>query len=133
MRYLVLLACAACVIPREERPRSATAVDAVAAGALTAKELAEGAPEESVLAWHLVVAGDRASYRACTEPGACTYRAVDVPAAALVATETVGRARPQREDGVSGDEVDVLRLTLRREKSTTRGGASTDPRGLVVR
>jgi hypothetical protein len=133
MRYLWLLALTACVVPRAERPRSANAFDAVAAGALTAKELADGTPEEKVLAWNLLVVGDRATYRVCSEPDACTYRAVDVPAAALVATETIGRARPTRDDGRAGDEVDVVRLTLRREKSTTRGGAGSDPRGIVIR
>jgi hypothetical protein len=90
---------------------------------MTAKELSHGDQEETVYGWHLEVVGETAKYFACTAEDTCTMRAVEVPAKSLVATKVVRRL----------DDVDVLRLTIARDVSTSRGGVSSDARGLVVR
>ena len=128
----LLFSCAACVTPPVEGARPATPVDAAVAGALSAGEIAHGATKETVYAWHLEVVGDRARYFACSAADACTFRAVEIPARSLAATEVVGRTRPSRGDGAQGDEVDVIRLTVTHDLETKRGGVSADARGLVV-
>jgi hypothetical protein len=127
------LVCAACASPPAERPRAATPYDVAVAGALTANELAHHETEQKVYGWHLEIVGDRARYFACTAEDACTSRPVEISARSLLATKVVNRTRPTREDGSSGDEVDVVLLTLSRDVETTRGGAASDARGLVVR
>lgn len=102
------------------------------AGAMTANQLARGASEKTVFGWQLEIIGERARYFACTAENACTFRPVEVPAKSLVAKRVVNRTHPAREDGTSGEEVDVLQLTLAGEVQTTRGGISSDARGLVV-
>jgi hypothetical protein len=137
VRYapLALLVCAACAaLPRAtETPRPGSPIDAAAAGALEAHELAEGAPKETAYGWKLEIAGERARYFACSTADACTFQKVDVPAASVRATKVVRRTRPTREDGTSVEEVDVYELTLVRDESTTRGGSTWDPRGFVIR
>jgi hypothetical protein len=133
MRIWLGLFLSACIVPRQEAPRQATAYDAAVAGAMTANEVARGAHEENVLAWHLEIIGDEARYFACTAMDACTQRQVRVPARSLAATKIVGRTSPAHEDGSLGDEVDVVQLTFRHDLETTRGGIRSDARGLVVR
>lgn len=123
----------ACSTPPREGPRAATAYDAAVAGAFAASELAHQAPEQAAFAWRLEVQGERATYYACTAEDACTYRRVEIPAAKLLGTTTVGRARPLRVDGTTGDEVDVLRIAFVHDTTTTRGGINSDARGIIVR
>ena len=131
---LALVSVVACAAPRSETPRPGTSYDVAVAGVRTADELAHQRPNETLYGWHLDVSGGRARYFVCTAIDACTFRRAEVAADALIATETVGRARPTREDGSgTGEEVDVVRLTIAHEVTTTRGGVGADARGLVVR
>ncbi len=100
---------------------------------MTAKEVAHSASERTVFGWQLEVIGDRAKYFACTAVDACSSRAVEVAAKLVVATKAVSRTQPTLADGSLGDEVDVLQLTIARDIETTRGGAASDARGLVIR
>jgi hypothetical protein len=128
------LVCAACVHPRQERPAPGGPYDVAVAGGATAIELAQGKTERTVLGWQLAVRGDRAKYFACSAEDACTADPVEIPAKTLLGVKVIGRARPVHPDGTSGDEVDVLRLTVSREPAgTSRGGMSSDGRGLIVR
>src|SRR5262245_23360462 len=106
VRVCLALSLAACVVPRQEAPRSASAVDAAVAGAVTAHELANQRPEETVYGWQLEIAGERAKYLACTAQEACGQRHVEIATSSLVATKVVGRTRPELTDGTRGDEVD---------------------------
>ncbi len=99
---------------------------------MTAKQLARGASETTGYGWHLEIIGERARYFACTAENACTFRTVEIPAKPLVAKRVVNRTHPARADGTTGEEVDVLQLTFAGEVETTRGGVSSDARGLVV-
>lgn len=127
-----LLLCAGCLWPRAEGG-AGSPLDVAAAGAMEAKELSEGPPEQKVYGWRLEIAGGRAQYSVCTAADACTFRRVDVAAESVRATKVVSRARPAREDGTTGDEVDVFELTLRHDVPTSRGGVTTDARGIVIR
>lgn len=131
---LVALVCGAgCFVARPEGTHSGSPADVAVAGALEAREVAEGAPSETAYGWRLEIVGDRARYYACTAVDACTFRRMDVSAESVRATKVVARVRPTRQDGTTAEEVDVYELTFARELSTTRGGATTDGRGLLVR
>lgn len=125
------IACAACVTAPREGVHPATPADAIVAGALAASEL-QGETKETVFGWQLEVVGGKAKYYACTALDACSFRPVTIDVSALVATKVVSRVSPIRDDGTSAPEVDVVQLTLARERTTKRGGVSTDPRGIVV-
>lgn len=123
----------ACIRAPSDKPRAADAYDVVTAGAMTAGELAKGHPDKSVYGWKVQLGGGRLTYYACSAIDACSQRSMEVPAESLAAMKVVGRARPTLEDGTLGEEIDVVQLTLTKDVQTTRGGASSDARGLVVR
>ena len=123
---------AACAAPREG-VHAGNPVDVAYASAMTAKELAKSEDHETVYGWNLELVGERARFFACSDEHACGERVVDVPAKAVVAVKRVGRAHPSRADGSQLDETDVLRVTLQKDVTTSRGGVASDPqRGLTV-
>ena len=123
---------AACVAPREG-VHAANPVDVAAASVMTANELAKSKDQETLHGWNLEFVGDRARFFACADEHACGEHVVDVPAKSVVAVKRVGRAHPSRADGSQLDETDVLRVTLQKDVTTSRGGVAADPqRGLTV-
>jgi hypothetical protein len=135
MRHLALLSftLAGCLVGPNEGVHSATVYDAAAAGAMTTKEVVEKPEDEVVLGWGLEIAGDGAKLRVCRSEDSCGTQVVEVPAKSLASVKTVARARPVGGDGAQLDEVDVLRVTVTRERRTSRGGIASDPaHGIVV-
>ena len=123
---------AACAAPREG-VHAGNPVDVAYASAMTAKELAKSKDHETVYGWKLEVVGERARFFECSGEDVCGERIVDVPARSVVAVKPVARVRPTRADGSELEETDVLRLTLARDVTTSRGGVTSDPqRGLTV-
>jgi len=122
----------ACVTAPREGVHPGTAADAVVAGALTADQLGRDGTK-TVYGWHVEVVGDRTRYLTCSTAEACSFRAVEVASSSLVATRVVGRTTPIRDDGTRGDETEVVRLTIADDGATSRGGVSSDSRGMVVR
>ena len=124
---------AACVTAPREGVHTPSPVEGATAAVMAAGELAKDAPDEVVLGWKLVVVGDRARFFQCEAEDVCGERPVEVAAKAVVAVKVVGRTRPKRDDGSLVDESDVLRLTIHRATTTSRGGVASDPnRGLTV-
>ncbi len=122
----------ACVAPREG-VHSATPLDAAVASGMAVDELAKAKKQDIVYGWKLEIAGERARFFACTAEDVCGDRVVEVPAKSLVAVKVIGRARPTRDDGSTGEETDVLRVTLANDTATSRGGVVADPhRGLTL-
>jgi hypothetical protein len=64
-----------------------------------------------VLGWHLVVAGDRVRWRACTLPNACTFQDRETDAASLLRVDDLGQATVAASEGPR--TVAVQRMTLR--------------------
>ncbi|MDB4937780.1 MAG: hypothetical protein JWP87_4752 [Labilithrix sp.] len=131
-KVVALLFAASCAAPREG-VHSATAADAAIASGMAVEELATAKKEQVVLGWKLEVIGDRARFFACSAEDACGERVVEVPAKALLSFKVVGRARPTRDDGTVAEETDVVRVTLAKDTTTSRGGVVADPhRGLTL-
>jgi len=125
-------AAGACAAPREG-VHAAHPLEVVHASAIAAGEVAKGNDQETVHGWKLEIVGESARFFACSDVDVCNEQLVELPAKSVVAVKHVGRARPVRADGSALEETDVLRLTLAKDVTTSRGGIAADPhRGLVV-
>ncbi len=124
----IVMACFACAAPKEG-VHDATAVDLATGVGQTARELASAEGKETVLGWNLAFVGDRASFFSCSAEDACDRHRIEVASKAVLAVKVIARTRPAGVDS----ETDVLRLTLARDVTTSRGGIATDPtRGVVT-
>jgi hypothetical protein len=123
----------ACVTTPKAGVHTATPMDAAIGAGMAADEIARSKGEEVIVGWKLTVIGDRARLFQCTSENTCGERPLDLPASSVVAVKVVGRVRPVRDDGSLASETDVLRVTVARGVTTSRGGVAIDPnRGVSV-
>jgi hypothetical protein len=133
LRALALTSLCACTVVPSTTTRSATPVDAALAAGSSANEIAQGSPDAVVFGWHLELIGETARFYRCDDATTCGMRLIEVPAKDVIATKVVGRARPTGADQTALPETEVLRITVARPLTTSRGGAAYDAnRGLVV-
>ncbi len=108
------------------------AVNAGAGAVMAADELAKSKGEEIVFGTRLSFEGSSARFFQCTSEESCTERRIEVPASAVVAIKKVGRTWPQ-SDRPADEATEILRITLTRGGTTSRGGVAVDSnRGLSM-